>query len=85
MSKKGYKKPALLSLDPTGPIVIDYGNSQGSHGEILYTWDPDIPEEDQDMFWASFDDSDLQEIDTDGNLFISAEEFTAWYNTYHPW
>lgn len=89
LAKRVYKAPALMSgngLVDEGDVVIVHGPSQGTTGEDpIYTWDPAIDPNDIDMFWLSYDDTDLAGMDSDGNLFISKAEFDAWYNAEQPW
>ena len=84
MAKKTYITPAWES-DP-GDVVIIIAASQGTMGDdSQFTWDPLIDPDDIDMFWASYDETDLAYIDTDGNLYISKAEFDAWYAATQPW
>lgn len=88
MAKKRYMSPIILSgLTPEDddPIIV-IGNSQGTSGnDPQFTWDPKIDPDYIDMFWLSYDETDLASIDTDGDLYISYDEFMAWYDEEQPW
>ena len=86
MAKRRYTSP-ILNLDPgTDPIIIPIGGSQGTSGDDpQFTWDPQISQDDIDLFWATYDETDLAAIDTDHDLYISKDEFDAWYNAVQPW
>lgn len=87
LSKKKYTSPILMSgLTPGDDPIIDFGGSQGTSGEdSQFTWDPSIDQADIDMFWLSYDETDLAGIDIDNDLFISKDEFDAWYSSEQPW
>lgn len=86
MSKKRYRSPFLMDLEPGDDPGISFGGSQGTSGnDSQFTWDPAIDPDDIDMFWLSYDETDLEGIDTDDDLFISKAEFDAWYNAEQPW
>ena len=86
MAKLMYRSPVLRELTPTADPDIPISYSQGTSGDTdQFTWDPRIDENDIEMFWLSYDDTDLAGIDTNDDLYISYEEFMAWYNSVHPW
>lgn len=86
MAKRRYQSPILMILEPGDDPIIDFGGSQGTSGEdSVFTWDPGIDPYDYNMFWLSYDETDLAAIDTDGDLFISKAEFDAWYDAEQPW
>lgn len=86
MAKKAYYSPRILPVEPTDDPGIILPPSQGTSGDdSQFTWDPTIDPNDIDMFWASYDDTDLAGIDTNGDLYISYDEFMAWYNAEQPW
>lgn len=86
MSKRRYASPMLMTVTPGPDPDVHFGGSQGTTGEDpIYTWDPAIDPNNIDMFWASYDDTDLFGIDTNGDQYISKEEFDAWYSTERPW
>lgn len=84
MARKKYMKPLLLDggFDPltdSGDPVIIIGASQGSEGhDSQFTWGEGISEEDIEWFWELFDETYFEEIDTDGDLIISQDEFNGW-------
>ena len=86
MAKKEYTK-AWMGLTPEDDDPIPLPPSQGTSGDdSQFTWDPAIDQNDIDMFWISgHDETDLAYIDTDDDLFISSEEFMAWYESEQPW
>lgn len=84
MAKKKYSTP--LWVDDQGDVVIEFGGSQGTIGEdSQFTWDPAIDPNDINMFWLSYDETDLAFIDGNDDLYISKDEFDTWYNTEKPW
>lgn len=86
MAKKRYISPVLMSLTPDDDPTIVFGGSQGTSGDdSQFSWDKEIDSNDIEMFWNSYDETELAAIDTDGNLYISKDEFTAWYNANEPW
>lgn len=86
LAKRRYNSPFLMGLDPGGDDIIDFGGSQGTSGEDpVFIWDSGIDPYDIDMFWLSYDETDLAGIDTNGDLFISKDEFDAWYDAEQPW
>ena len=86
MAKKKYLSPVLLDLTPGDDPVIPVGTSQGTSGDDpVYSWDPEIDDNDIDMFWLSYDETDLPGIDTDGDLVISKDEFDAWLDSIGGW
>ena len=85
MAKK-YFSPAILSLVDGGDEQIDFGASQGTSGdESQFEWDPAISAADVDLFWASYDETDLAGMDTNGDLYISYDEFEAWLESIGGW
>ena len=85
MAKKLYKGPKIWGLDDGGDIVIPIGPSQGTSGEdSQFTWDPRIDENDINMFWASYDETDLAEIAGE-DLYVSYDEFYAWLDSIGGW
>lgn len=85
MAKK-YFSPAILNLDGGGDEEIEFGASQGTSGEdSQFIWDPAISAADIDLFWASYDETDLAGMDTNGDLYISLEEFEAWLDSIGGW
>lgn len=77
--KKNYISPVLML---TGGHDISYGDSQGTHsGDSPYTWQG-ISQEDQDLFWANFDDTDLADVDEDGDYIITQTELDAFFAQY---
>lgn len=84
MAKKKYMKPLLLDggFDPlteSGDPVIIIGASQGSEGhDSQFTWGEGITEADKEWFWELFDETYFEDIDADGNLIITQDEFNAW-------
>ncbi len=73
--KKNYISPVLML---TGGHDISYGNSQGTQsGDSNYSWDPAINEDDIAMFWATFDETDLEDVDSDGDFYITQAELNA--------
>jgi len=85
MAKKKYTT-VWMDLDPEDDPIIPVNPSQGTSGdESQFTWDPAIESSDIEMFWASYDETDLAGIDSDGDLYISLAEFEAWYNAEQPW
>ena len=80
MAKKAYNGPKIYEVDPTADPGIVLPPSQGTSGEDpQFTWDPAIDPADVTMFWASHDETDLAEMDTDHDLYISKAEFDAWF------
>jgi len=83
---KKYIRPLLRDLEPVEDPTIVFGGSQGTSGDVsIFSWDSEIDPVDIDMFWASFDETDLAGIDINGDLFISKDEFYTWYNENNPW
>lgn len=87
MAKKLYESPILgLGLGEDEDPNINFGVSQGTSGEDpRFNWDPEIDPNDIDMFWNTYDETDLEIIDTDDDFFISKAEFDAWYASEQPW
>ena len=86
MGKKIYVSP-LMTLTPDDDPTISFGGSQGTIGtDSVFTWDSSIDPADIDLFWANYDDTDLQEIDggENGDKFISYAEFYAWWEDNNP-
>ena len=85
MPKKRYKSPSLMSLDPLDPTVVPVPRSQGTSGDdSQFTWDPTIDPNDIDMFWASYDETDLEEIAGE-DLYVSYDEFYSWLDSIGGW
>ena len=85
MAKKKYTT-VWMDLNPSGEDIIPIDPSQGTSGDDpQFTWDPNIDPDDIEMFWASYDETDLAGIDSNGDLYISYDEFMAWYNAEQPW
>lgn len=75
MAKKQYMKPVLMysGLDDESDVVIVIGGSQGTSGyDSQYKWDESIA----DLIGA-YDDIDLAAMDTDGDYYITEDEFNA--------
>lgn len=71
--KKKYVSPILMMTEGHD---ISYGNSQGTQsGDSNYTWQ--ISEDDQKLFWVSYDETDLPDMDTNGDFIITQDEFDA--------
>lgn len=84
--KRKYNSPLLMTLTPGDDPIIPLGPSQGTSGdEPQYSWDPAIDPDYIDLFWANFDETDLAWMDTDGDYYISSDEFNAWYEENQPW
>ncbi len=85
MVKKTYYKPMILPLEPGDDPGIILPPSQGTSGEDpQYTWDPEIDPDYYDLFWLSYDETDLPGIDTNGDQYISLAEFQAWMEAEDP-
>ena len=85
MAKNKYIRPVLLDITPGEDPTIDFGGSQGASGDIdQFTFDG-IDEDTLDIILANCDDTDLAEMDTDGNLIITLEEYNAWYPDHGWW
>ena len=89
MVKKKYSSPVLMfqGLTPDDDPTIVNGNSVGTSGEDpRFEWDPSIDERDIEMFWLSYDETDLEEtVDADGDFYISYNEFYAWLANNGGW
>ena len=85
MAKKRYISPVLMSLTPDDDPTIVFGGSQGTSGEdSMYSF-TGIDDDTMDLINLNCDDTDLAEMDTDGNLEITLEEFYTWYSANEPW
>ena len=66
----------------TSALTIGFGGSQGTSGDDpQFSWDPEIDPNDIAMFWNSYDETDLAEIDKDHNMYISKAEFDTWFES----
>lgn len=76
--KKRYVSPVLMLT--AGGHDISYGNSQGTYsGDSDYTWE--VSQEDQDIFWVTYDETDLPDVDKDHDHVITQaelDEFMGW-------
>lgn len=83
---KYYKFPIMFLVDDgSGQIVTD-GSETSAPGDIfdMYTFDPEIDEEDLLMIELNCDSFDLAGMDFDGDLYISLDEFEDWLAD-NPW
>lgn len=88
MAKKSYVRPILLSgtLTPDDDPTIIIGGSQGTSGyDSMWTFADDVDETTIAMIDANCDDSDLQQMDADGNFIISLKEYEDWYDEHGWW
>ena len=86
MTKKTYSGPKIYEVDPTADPGIVLPPSQGTSGEDpQFTWDPAIDPADVTMFWANHDEIDLAAMDTNHDLYISADEFNTWLQSIGGW
>lgn len=86
MAKNKYIRPILMDITPVEDPTIEFGGSQGTSGEdSMFTWDSAIDPDDIDMFWLSYDETDLVGIDVNGDLYISATEFYDWLDSIGGW
>ena len=82
---KYYKFPIMFLVDDgSGQIVTD--GSETSVGDIfdMYTFAPEIDEVDLEMIGLNCDSFDLADMDLNGDLYISLDEFEDWLAD-HPW
>ena len=91
MAKKVYYRPRIYmegegGLNPGDDPGVVLPPSQGTSGDDpQFTWDPSIDSDDIDMFWLSFDETELAtDIDTNHDLYITYDEFYNWWNTHRP-
>ena len=86
MAKKAYSGPIFFGLTPEDDPGIVLPPSQGTSGEDpQFTWDPAIDPVDVSMFWVNHDETDLAAMDTNHDLYISADEFNAWLQNIGGW
>lgn len=88
MTKKKYNSPIIVfnsDLQPNEDPTIIIGPSQGSSGiDTPYTFEG-ISEEDLDMIGLNCDDFDLDEMDSDNDYIITADEFDVWLKARGGW
>ena len=89
MARKAYESPILKEgftpLTPGDDPTIVFGPSQGTSGyESPYRF-VGIDQADLDMILLNCDDTELAEMDINGDYQITLAEFQAWYDTYQPW
>lgn len=76
MARRKYSNPVLLGLDDGGDQTISFGSSQGTTGEdSIFSFDPQV--EADDLF-GLYDDTDFAEMDTNGDSYISWDEYAAY-------
>ena len=86
MAKNRYIRPVLMDdITPEEPTTIDFGGSQGSSGDINQFIFQGIEEAIVDIILANCDYTDLAEMDTDGDLIITLDEYNAWYPEHAWW
>ena len=84
MATKKYISP-VLTLTPGEDPDIEFGYSQGTSGyDSMWTFEG-ISDEDLDMIDLNCDDIDLQEMDTNKDYIITADEFDAWLTARGGW
>ena len=87
MAKRVYYRPTILPVEESDDPTIVIGGSQGTSGDdSQFTWDPTIDKDDIDLFWLSFDETELaSDIDVNPkDQYISYAEFYSWWNEHRP-
>lgn len=85
MAKKQYISPVLASLTPDPDPEIPFGGSQGTSGEDSPYSFSGISDDILDLIYANCDDIDLADMDANGDLEITYDEYLAWYQKNQPW
>ena len=85
MAKKKYISPILMDLEPGDDPIIDFGASQGTSGYDSQWTFSGIDQGTLDLIELNCDDTDLQDMDSDGDFVITLSEFEAWYEANEPW
>ncbi len=85
MAKRVYYRPTILPVEETDDPTIVIGGSSGTSGYDSQWSFSGIDQDTLDLIELNCDDTDLAEMDANGDLEITLAEFQAWYDANKPW
>lgn len=84
MAKKRYISPVLAVSVDNDPIIV-IGGSQGTGGYDSPYRFSGIDDATLNLIELICDDIDLADMDANGDLEITYDEYLAWYQKNQPW